>query len=118
MWTRPQSKVYQSISAEQIWKLWTDINNWHSWNADLEYCKFDRPFKVGSVFKFKPKGAPAAQISLVEIDHEKMFTGCTKFLGAKMCGKHEMRVEGSALKLSTTITVTGILKRLWIKLLA
>jgi hypothetical protein len=47
-----------------------------------------------------------------------MFTDCTKFLGAKMYGKHEMRVEGSALKLSTTITFTGILKRLWIKLVA
>ncbi len=118
MWMRSHSKVYQNISAEQIWKLWTDINNWPSWNADLEYCKLEQAFKVGSVFKFKPKGAPAVQISLVEIDYEKMFTDCTKFWGAKMYGKHEMRVEGSALKLSTTITFTGILKRLWIKLVA
>lgn len=35
-----------------------------------------------------------------------------------MYGKHEMHVEGNALKLTTTITVTGILKYLWIKLVA
>ena len=118
MWMRSHSKVYQNISAEQIWKLWTDINNWPSWNADLEYCKFDQPFKVGSVFTLKPKGAPAAQISLVEIEHEKLFTDCTKFLGAKMYGKHEMHVEENGLRLTTTVTVTGFLKHLWIKLVA
>ena len=118
MWVRSYSKVYPNVSAQQVWKLWTDINQWPSWNADLEYCKLEQPFKVGSVFKLKPKGAPAVQISLVEIDHEKMFTDCTKFLGAKMYGKHEMHVEGNALKLTTTITVTGIMKRLWIKLVA
>ena len=118
MWTRSHSKVYQNVSAQQIWALWTDINKWPLWNADLEYCKLDQPFKVGSVFTLKPKGAPAVQISLVEISHEKMFTDCTKFLGAKMYGKHEMHVEKNGLRLTTTITVTGMLKYLWIALVA
>ena len=35
-----------------------------------------------------------------------------------MYGKHEMHVEKNGLRLTTTITVTGMLKYLWIALVA
>lgn len=118
MWTRTHSKVYEGINKEKIWAIWTDVNNWSSWHGDLDYCKLDGPFAVGSFFMLKPKGAPAVKITLTEIIEGKEFTDCTQFFGAKMYDTHKMEETREGLRLSNKLVVTGPLKWLWIKLVA
>lgn len=118
MWVRSYSKLYKGITRQQIWKLWTNVNQWPLWDHDIEYCNLDGPFEVGASFILKPKGAPKVTVSLIAIENEKMFTDCTVFFGAKMYGKHELSLEGDELRLTTTMMVTGILKYLWIRLVA
>lgn len=118
MWTREHSKFYPNVSPEVIWKIWVDINNWPSWHGDLDYCKLDGDFKVGNHFMLKPKGAPAVKIMLTEINEMQNFTDCTKFFGAKMYDTHSMEVKDNGVLLSNKLVVTGLLKWLWIKLVA
>ena len=117
-WERSYSKVYHNITKEQIWQTWTDINNWHTWDSDIEFCKLEQPFEVGSHFTLKPKGAPAVQIKLIEIIKYQKFTDCTKFFGAKMYGTHEIEEIPQGVKLTTTMKVTGPLGFIWRKLVA
>ena len=118
MWTRTHSKFYPNVSSKAIWKIWVDINNWPSWHDDLDYCKLDGGFKVGSHFMLKPKGEPAVKIMLTEVDEGHSFTDCTKFFGAKMFDTHIMEVRDGGVYLSNKLVVTGPLKWLWIKLVA
>lgn len=118
MWTKTHSKIYPSLKKEDIWRLWTDVNNWPTWHGDLDYCKLDGTFTVGNHFKLKPKGAPAVKIKLVEIDEGNKFTDCTKFFGATMYDTHAMEETAEGLRLTNTLVVTGLLKFLWIKLVA
>jgi hypothetical protein len=118
MWTRTHSKFYSNVSPEVIWKIWIDINNWSSWHGDLDYCKLEGDFKVGNHFMLKPKGVPAVKIVLTEINEGQSFTDCTKFLGAKMYDTHSMEVKDGGVLLSNKLVVTGLLKWLWIKLVA
>lgn len=118
MWIRSYSKIYQGIKKEDIWRLWTDINRWHQWHDDVDYCKIEGPFVVGNHFMLKPKGAPAVKIDLIAIDPLHTFTDCTRFLGAKMFDTHKMEETAEGLRLSNTLVVTGPLKWLWIKLVA
>ena len=118
MWIREHSKFYPDVSPEAIWKIWVDINNWPSWHGDLDYCKLDGDFKVGNHFMLKPKGAPAVKIMLTEINEMQNFTDCTKFFGAKMYDTHSMEVKDNGVLLSNKLVVTGLLKWLWIKLVA
>ncbi len=118
MWIREYSKLYTDVKAEDIWKIWTDINNWHAWHGDLDYCKMDGSFEVGNHFYLKPKGAPQVKIMLTEIEIGKSFTDCTKFLGAKMYDTHTIEETPVGLLLSHKMVVTGPLKWLWIKLVA
>jgi hypothetical protein len=112
------SKVYQDIKKEDIWRIWTDVNNWPAWHGDLDYCKMDGSFIVGNHFKLKPKGAPAVKIELLEIEEGRKFTDCTKFFGAKMYDTHALEETTNGLRLTNTLVVTGPLKFLWIKLVA
>jgi hypothetical protein len=118
MWKRTYSKEYKGLKRADIWRVWTDVNNWHHWHGDLDYCKMDGPFQVGNHFMLKPKGAPAFKIQLMEIEHERKFVDCTHFFGAKMFDTHEMEETQHGLKLTHTLVVTGPLKYLWILLVA
>ena len=118
MWQKTHSKLYNNISKETIWKLWTDVNNWHFWHSDLDYCKLEGPFEVGNHFLLKPKGHRPVKIQLTDIDPFQSFTDCTQFLGAKMYDTHSLQETPDGLLLTNTLTVTGPLKWLWIKLVA
>jgi hypothetical protein len=118
MWTRTYSKTFQGLKREDIWRIWTDINNWPTWHGDLDYCKLDGDFKVGNHFFLKPKGIKPVKIVLTEINAGYSFTDCTSFFGAKMYDTHSMQETAEGLKLTNTLIVTGPLKWLWIKLVA
>lgn len=118
MWTRIYSKIFQGISSEHIWRIWTDVNNWPTWHGDLDYCKLEGDFVVGNHFMLKPKGISPVKIMLTEIVDGHSFTDCTSFFGAKMYDTHAMIDTLDGLELTNKLVVTGPLKWLWIKLVA
>lgn len=113
MWIKSHATQFKGIKKEVFWKLWTDINNWHLWNPDIEYCKLDQPLAVGNYFTLKPKGMGSVQIQLVEIVPNRKFTDCTKFPGAKMYGIHEIVENKEGVTLTTTVKIVGPLGFLW-----
>jgi len=118
MWVRTHSKLYSGVKKEDVWRLWTDINNWPTWHGDLDYCKLEGPFKVGSHFMLKPKGMNPVKIVLTEINDGVSFTDCTSFFGAKMYDTHAMEETSDGLLLTNKLVVTGPLTWLWVKLVA
>lgn len=118
MWVREYSKVYPNLNKENIWRCWIDIDNWHRWHGDLDYCKLVGDFVVGSHFMLKPKKMREVKIDLVEIVPMQEFTDCTSFFGAKMYDTHKMEETNGGLRLTNKLVVTGPLKLLWIKLVA
>lgn len=118
MWTKVYSKIFKGIKKEDIWRIWTDVNHWPTWHGDLDYCKMNGAFEVGNHFMLKPKGVKPVKIVLTEIVYGDKFTDCTTFFGAKMYDTHSMEETSEGLKLTNTLVVTGLLKWLWIKLVA
>jgi uncharacterized protein YndB with AHSA1/START domain len=118
MWSRSYSKTVSGLDVERVWKVWTDINQWHTWQADIEYAKLDGDFKVGNAFLLKPKGAPKVNIELIKVEPNKVFTDLTKFPLARMYGSHEFIMHGDELEIRTTMSIEGGLSFLWRKLVA
>lgn len=118
MWSKTHSKTVTGIHAEDAWKVWTDVNQWHTWQADIDYAKLDGEFKVGNTFKFKPKGGPCVAIELTEVEPGRQFTDVTRFFGARMFDSHELIVHAEALEIRSTISIEGPLAFLWRKIVA
>lgn len=118
MWKKTYSKTFEGIKREDVWRIWTDVNNWTTWHDDLDYCKLEGDFVVGNHFMLKPQGTNPVKIVLTEINEGYSFTDCTSFFGAKMYDTHAMEETPEGLKLTNTLVVTGPLKWLWIKLVA
>lgn len=118
MWQKSYTQTFKGLTQEQIWKAWSDVASWPSWDEDIESATLEGPFKKGSFFTMKPKGWKPVRLELTEAIKNKTYTDCTRFLGATMYGCHEVIDVKDGVKLTTTMTVTGILSFLWIRLVA
>jgi hypothetical protein len=118
MWSKSYSKQVSGLSVEHIWAVWTNVNQWHEWQPDIEEAKIEGEFKVGNTFMLKPKGGPKVKIEIIEVEPFKHFTDLTRFPGARMYGSHEFIVHGNELEIKTTMSIEGPLSFLWRKLVA
>lgn len=74
MWVKSYSKVYQGVKKEDIWRIWSDVNNWPKWDKELEYCKMHDEFIEGTQFILKPKNGPKVKLILSEVKPSEKFT--------------------------------------------
>lgn len=116
MWSQSYSKTVKGLRAEQVWKVWSDVNQWQTWQGDLEYAKLEGSFSQGNKLIFKPKGGPKINIELTEVKPNLVFVDLTRFFLAKMYDSHELIQKGDELEIKTTIRLEGILSFLWKKL--
>ena len=118
MWSKSHSLVTKAVTKEQLWKLFADVNSWHTWDEGIEYARLDGKFEKGNHFLLKPKKGPKVKIELVEIIENKKFVDLTKFPLAKMYGEHTFEETPNGLKITTTMKVEGALGFLWRKIVA
>lgn len=118
MWSKTYSIKATDLKADQVWKVWADVNQWHTWQDDIEYAKLDGEFKKGNVFRFKPKGGPKFNIELTKVEPNSAFVDLTRFPLAKMYDSHELIDHGDELEIKTTISIEGPLSFVWRKIVA
>jgi hypothetical protein len=118
MWSRSHSRIVKGLKPEQVWRVWTDVNQWHTWQPDIEHARLDGAFTVGSTFQLKPRGGPAVKIEIIDARPNRQFTDLTRFPGARMYGSHEFVVRDDALEIRTTMSIEGPLAFVWRKIVA
>ncbi len=118
MWTKSYFIVTKDVTKEQMWKLFADVNNWHNWDRGIEYAKMEGKFEKGNFFELKPKDGPKVKIELIETIENQKFTDFTRFPLAQMYGDHTFEDTTEGLKITTTMTVKGVLGFLWRKIVA
>ncbi|HEX8014853.1 MAG TPA: SRPBCC family protein [Flavobacterium sp.] len=118
MWTKSHSIVTKEVTNEQMWKLFSDVNNWHTWDNGIEFAKLEGKFEKGNYFTLRPKGGPNVKVELLETFEDQSFLDVTEFPLAKMYDNHIFEETNDGLKITNTITVTGILGFLWRKIVA
>jgi hypothetical protein len=118
MWTKTHSMITKKATAEQMWKLFEDVNNWHQWDTGIEYARMEGEFRQGNHFLLKPKNGPKVKIQLLEAVKNRKFTDLTRFPLAKMYGEHTFEETNDGLRITTTMKVEGPLSFLWVKLVA
>ena len=116
MWTRSYSRTVSGLTADQVWKVWSDVDRWHLWQNDIEYARLNGEFKTGGTFRFKPKGGPRLTLELSEVRPRELFVDITRFPLARMVDSHELIERGGALEIKTTVRMEGPLAFVWRKL--
>jgi len=107
------SLVTTEVSKEQIWKVISNVNQWSTWDAGVEFSELQGNFETNSSFLLRPKGGPKIKIQLVEVREKSYFKDMTTFPLAKMYGEHWYEETPEGLKITVTMTISGILSALW-----
>ena len=116
MWTKSDSIVTKEATKEQMWKLFTDINNWHVWNSEIEFAKLEGKFEAGNHYLIQPKNGRIVKVKLLKVVENKHCLELGEFLLAKMYYDHIIEETPNGLKITSTITMTGLLSLLWVQL--
>lgn len=118
MWTKSHTIVTKDVTREQIWKLFANVNEWHTWDKGIEFAKLEGNFEKGNWFLLRPKGGPNVKIRLLETIKNKRFLDVTHFPLAKMYDDHIFEDTPDGVIITHTITVKGLLGFLWVKIVA
>jgi len=118
MWTHTYSKTVPEVGAARLWKAWTDVDQWKTWQDDIELARLEGPFQDGSTIHFKPKGGPTLRLALQDVRPGLAFTDVTRFPLARMYDVHELVERGGAVEVRTTLRLEGPLAFLWRRLVA
>ncbi|MFZ2959411.1 MAG: polyketide cyclase [Candidatus Ozemobacteraceae bacterium] len=116
MWSKSFNTRVRGLTAPQVWKVWTDVNQWHKWQPDIEYARLTGEFQEGNTFLFKPQGGSEIKIELTSVIPNRSFVDVTRFPLAQMYDSHEIIDHGEELEIKSTISLSGFLSFLWRKL--
>lgn len=116
MLTATYSYTTTEVTKEKLWRLTTNINAWKDWDTTVENSRLEGEFVAGNTFTLKPRNAPQVTIRLAEVRAPQYFKDETKFPLATMTGEHWYEETPHGLKITITMTMTGLLSWLWNKL--
>ncbi len=80
--------VETTATPKQIWEVWQDVENWSSWDRDLEFSRIDGPFQSGTSGCFKTKNGPLLETILTHVEPFKVFVQEAKLFLAKVVMTH------------------------------
>jgi hypothetical protein len=72
MWSTEHS-IETTAAPETIWKLWSDVDEWPRWNADLERAELNGPFAEGSAITMFPREDDPIELTIAEADEPRVF---------------------------------------------
>jgi hypothetical protein len=107
MWTAKASITSNKVKTEDIWKLWSDVATWNTWDGGIEGCLLEGAFITGAKGTLTPKGAPALPFSMTDVKPLESFTDETELPGAKLIFHHFLEQVPEGLKVTHQVTISG-----------
>ncbi len=118
MWSKKEMvSVKTKATKEQIWDLWSDVENWNKWDSDVEFSNINGKFEVGTFGILKPIKAPKSKFELVKVEKFTEFTTCSSLPLSKMYFTHELYEKNGELYISHGVEIKGILAFLFFKII-
>lgn len=62
------------VSAEEIWALWVDVNNWKKWDTGIKDSELLTEFAAGNSFSITPQGRDPIVVTLKTVTSGKEFS--------------------------------------------
>ncbi len=118
MWSKTYSITTNEVTKEQMWKLFADVNGWHTWDSGVENAQLNGQFEQGNHILLKPKSGPKIKIVLSKVVEKQLFITASSFPLGKIYHQHLFEETSDGLRISYIITVKGVLSFLWVKLIA
>lgn len=105
--------IETTARPSDIWQIWQDVANWHTWDHGIEYATSDGPFVAGTRGTLKPKGAPLVHTQLTCVEPMKKFVDESRLPFARIIVSHFLTEEFGRTYVTHQIEMKGILSFLF-----
>lgn len=93
----------------QIWKIWEDVENWKTWDQEIELSRLDGPFQSGTTGCTKFVGTPLFKTLLTKVELHKLVIQEAYLFCAKVVSYQSMRQVGDKTEVTFQVEIRGLL---------
>lgn len=115
VWTASHTQT-TTASPKALWQHYTTVANWPKEDTSLETAQLEGDFVVGSKIVMKPKGAPKSTVTITKVVPMSFYSTQGSIPLGKLLFTHEITKSGKTTSFTHTITVTGPLRKLFVKM--
>jgi hypothetical protein len=107
MWEYEHS-IETSATPEAIWRLWADVENWGTWNAEIEKIEMNGPFTAGTQITMTPPGDDPVLLRIAEAVEDELFVDEARFNGLLLRTTHRIdRIDQKRIRVVYRMEITG-----------
>jgi hypothetical protein len=96
-----------AASPAAVWRLYSDVSQWPSFDAEAERIELDGPFTTGSRGMMKFRGQDPLAFVLTEVDAERVFTDETPVGEAVVRVRHVLDPTPEGVQITYRVEVDG-----------
>jgi Polyketide cyclase / dehydrase and lipid transport len=97
-----------TAAPEAIWGVWSDVERWPEWNADLERAELSGPFAAGSTITMFPKGQDPIELRVAEASEPETFADQADLGDVVVRTIHGLEpLEGGRVRVTYRMEITG-----------
>jgi hypothetical protein len=104
-----EHRIAIAASPETVFRIYEDVQNWHTWDPDTKQACLEGPFRVGSRGRITPPKGMTVPMLLTEVKPGKCFTVESKIPLFRMLFEHELVPVEGATEVIHRVTFSGVL---------
>ncbi len=109
--------IETNATKEQIWKLWTNVESWNTWDNQVEFSKLNGKFEKGTYGILKPIKGPKSKFQIISVENLRAFTTRSYLPLTKMDFTHELNEKKGKLYITHGLKITGVFTFLFSKII-
>lgn len=94
---------------EVLFRIYEDVQNWHTWDPDTKSATLEGPFQVGSRGRLTPTKGNSVPMVLTQVVPGQCFTVESKIPLFRMLFEHELRPAAAATEVVHRVIFSGLL---------
>jgi uncharacterized protein YndB with AHSA1/START domain len=107
MWTTEHS-TETTAAPEAIWRVWSHVERWPEWNADLERAELSGPFGAGSTITMYQRGGDTIELRIAEACEPEAFVDQADLGEVVVRTTHRLEpLEGGQVRIIYRMEITG-----------
>jgi hypothetical protein len=104
-----EHRITVAAPAETIFRIYEDVQNWHSWDPDTKQATLEGPFEVGSRGRLTPTKGNTVPMVLTQVVPGRCFTVESKIPLFRMVFEHELVGLPGGTEVVHRVTFSGLL---------
>lgn len=104
-----EHRITIHASAESIFGIYQDVENWNTWDPDTKHASLEGPFAVGSKGRLTPTKGNTVPMTVTKVEPGRCFTVESKIPLFRMVFEHELVPVPGATEVVHRVTFSGLL---------